>query len=66
MPSQQPIMLHVFLGELRTGLWCPACLLPSGVEVEIFLVSWAGVKQAGAVRCCADCRATLEGENLDV
>jgi len=49
---------------VRTGYWCPRCLLPSGVEVELtaacehgwFTGSRGGM---GCMRWCPDCGSRL-------
>lgn len=41
---------------IRTGYWCPTCLLPSAVEVDVLMLGESGVSgPLGQVRLCAQC-----------
>lgn len=37
-----------------TGLWCPTCAAPSGVEVPVLSLTPDGVTIIGTARVCAD------------
>ena len=52
-------VIHLTLGTASTGLWCPACLLPSGVEIPLNIVGKAGVSRVGLLRICADCERPI-------
>jgi hypothetical protein len=56
-------IIHLVPGTPRTGLWCPTCLLPSGVEVPLHFLTDTGCLAAGTVRECFDCGATLPPED---
>lgn len=43
-------------GSIEFGHWCPDCLLPSVVRVEVLLVTDNGVTSQGHMRLCSDCR----------
>lgn len=41
--AQSSLVVLVSAGEvLETGIWCPACLLPSGVSFEFFVTTEHG------------------------
>lgn len=47
---------YVMPGKITHGFWCDTCLLPSMVEVEVVLLSPAGVSSGiGSCRFCTDC-----------
>lgn len=52
-------VIHVWADIPRTGLWCPKCLLPSGVEVPLYSVSITGVSVWPPYRFCYDCGTRL-------
>jgi hypothetical protein len=48
MPALPPsLFVNVFHGEPTFGVWCPKCLLSSGIKVELFMVSMKGVTSMG-------------------
>lgn len=59
-----PVIIHVWAGDPRLGLWCAFCLLPSGIEVPLFVVSLEGVRPFGKWRKCDRCQRPIE-EDLD-
>lgn len=42
-------------GEPETGLWCPACLLPSRVRTPLYLAGDHGSFLAAVSDSCAGC-----------
>ncbi|MDQ2628438.1 MAG: hypothetical protein M3Y90_15775, partial [Actinomycetota bacterium] len=63
--ADRTVTIHVQpdLSKLRTGLWCPHCKLPSGIEVPLLTISGSGVGPLGVFRRCHDCDQPLtEGE----
>jgi hypothetical protein len=48
--------------NLRTGLWCRNCNLPSGVEIPLLSLSASGVAPIGVIRRCHDCDQSLTEE----
>lgn len=53
------MLIHVWADIPQTGLWCPNCLLPSGVEVPLYAVSITGVSVWPPYRFCHDCGIQL-------
>lgn len=53
------IIVNVVSGTPTTGLWCAACLKPSGYAVELNVLSTRGVTSIGVIRKCFDCGAPL-------
>lgn len=51
--------LHVFAGKSTVGHWCPTCFLPSGIQLELFGVSMAGVGRMGTHTRCRQCHAAI-------
>ena len=46
--------------EIETGLWCPRCLLPSGVQVTVMVRHPDGtIGEFGKFRACSDCGEVL-------
>lgn len=58
MAATAVIHIDLTIVSVATGLWCPACLLPSGVQTLVAL-SWRKdpTKIVGhfTARCCDDC-----------
>lgn len=59
-----PLVLHVIATRVTTGHWCPTCLLPSGMEIELTAGCehgwWTGRRGGlGNKRWCPDCLADL-------
>jgi hypothetical protein len=52
--------LKVLVSGVPTlGLWCPACLLPSGYQLRVYAVGHSSVFLVGTTRACHDCGAPL-------
>lgn len=56
------VVIHITPGTPRFGLWCPACLLPSGYEVPMHTLTRSGVGTLGVIRRCHDCDEPLLNE----
>lgn len=54
MQSVQPVLVEVANTSLRVGLWCPKCLLPSGYEADVVLLTETGVSPGGTLRGCSE------------
>lgn len=58
------IVLHLFQNGIVTGLWCPKCLRPSGIDVQLGTLSDHGVTPDSIhIRKCHDCGAPLPRES---
>lgn len=54
--NSRAVVVHLYEGETRTGLWCEACLLPSVVEVDVAALTPSGVNpRFGVWRHCDGC-----------
>lgn len=53
------LVVNIATSEPRTGLWCDLCALPSGVEIDAFLLLPTGVSSIGVLRRCAECEADV-------
>lgn len=45
--------------EMRVGLWCDACALPSGVEISGTEMSRKGIRPLPTMRKCSRCNQPL-------
>ena len=54
MQSVQPVVAEVAKSTLRMGLWCPKCLLPSGYEADVVVLTETGVSPGGTIRGCSE------------
>lgn len=53
------MVVHLVPGEQRCGLWCPKCLLPSGIEVFLYVLRDDGPQCVGKVHRCDECGSPL-------
>lgn len=49
------VVIHIAPGTPTVGLWCPRCLLPSGVEIPVHTLAASGVGQLAVIRRCTEC-----------
>lgn len=49
------LTIHVWADIPQAGLWCPKCLRPSGIQVQLYRVSLAGVSVWPPACWCHDC-----------
>ena len=62
MPRSE-ITLHVVgLDELRTGLWCPRCNLPSGVAQVVGVSLRLTVIAVRRLAACRDCGRRIDDD----
>lgn len=54
------MFVYLYENEPETGLWCPACALPSGVRASANLLGDSGVSlDAVVIAKCEDCGAKI-------
>lgn len=53
-------VLHLVPGAPEFGIWCPACLLPSGYQVRVYALCDSGPRKVGITRRCHDCGTDLK------
>lgn len=49
------VVIVLEAGTPRFGIWCRACMLPSGAEVDIWSLRPTGLVRMGTARRCLDC-----------
>lgn len=54
------VVLHP--GTPRYGLWCPSCLVSSGVECDVWSLRADCLLRVGTFRRCVHCRGPVEGQ----
>lgn len=57
MATVRYILVYLALGTPRTGLWCPTCSLPSGVEWPVVALRPDGVAPVAFWRQCVECES---------
>lgn len=62
MPPAMSLVVELHPVDVRTGLWCPACSLPSGVHMAALAVLASTLRVIGRVTrtWCNDCGRQLE------
>lgn len=51
-PHGMSSALTIDVGRVKTGLWCPRCLKPSGYRAELLTMSTRGVSIIGTITRC--------------
>jgi hypothetical protein len=54
-PDGRTVTVTVTPGAPQTGLWCPACQLPTLIRVPLYAVSEGGVTLLGTAEECHGC-----------
>ncbi len=56
MPGGRTLVVSVvLLAPIETGLWCAACLLPSGVKVTFGMSTCRRILDVRTIAVCHDC-----------
>lgn len=51
---------YLIAGKMTTGIWCPACALPSGISCEYQLLDEDGFHPGdGPARICTECHESI-------
>ncbi len=53
---------YLIAGDIESGVWCAACVLPSAVRVPLLLLTVAGVQPLGTATRCFDCEGEMYEE----
>ena len=53
------VTVQISHGTPDTGLWCNACLLPSGIGVPVYALGGDGPRLLVYTRMCLDCGLPL-------
>jgi hypothetical protein len=48
------LVVHIGVGEVRAGLWCVTCALPSQYEADVFMLTATGVERVGVYTGCTE------------
>lgn len=48
--------IKLYIDNLVTGMWCPSCSKPAGIQVSVYRITAAGVTKVTDVRRCTDCK----------
>lgn len=55
------LVIHLTLGEPRTGIWCDDCMTSGAFEVDVLRLKDDGVQVVGTARRCITCREHQTG-----
>lgn len=49
------LVVEITAGDIRYGVWCERCALPSRVEVDMLWIRPSGVTLLATAGACGDC-----------
>lgn len=52
--AQRVVSIVVAVGTPRTGLWCSTCALPAAIEMDVWVLTRAGLRLLGVQTLCAE------------